>query len=316
MHLQWMNKNQCITESGLHSAILKDWTLTYDQISSGRFESFLREISFDGIQIFEERFKPSIFQRGEARENSLCLGLFSELSKDAIWLGKSVTGHEILSCCDGDEILLRTPENSAFYSLTIPFEMLGAQHFEKNNIRYNNILESEYSEIFYQKFIFLLNKILENQDFLNQHTTKQQVKSDILDLTDQFLMVSNEHFELTKVSVQKARHVVQKVCELLQDNPDSCYSIDDLCQLTFTSRRTLQNCFEMITGQSPALFLKMMRLNAVRRALQRSSEDSCISNIASNWGFWHLSQFSVDYKRLFGESPSQTLSKRKSFKLN
>ncbi|ANF83441.1 hypothetical protein A3K93_14540 (plasmid) [Acinetobacter sp. NCu2D-2] len=311
MHLQWKNENQCITESGLHSAILKDWTLTYDQVSSGRFESFLREISFDGIQIYEEKFKPSIFQRGEALKNSLCLGLFSELSNEAIWLGKNVTGHEILSCCDGDEILLRTPENSAFYSLTIPFEMLGAQHFEHDNIRYNNILATDYSEKFYFKFINLLNSILENRNFLNQETTRQQVKCDILNLTDQFLTVSNEHFQPTKISVQKARQVVKKVCGLLQDNPDYCYSIDELCQLTFTSRRTLQNCFELITGQSPALLLKIIKLNAVRRALLKSTENACISNIAAQWGFWHLSQFSVDYKKLFGETPSQTLTQRR-----
>ena len=40
MYLQSINENKCITESGLHAQILKDWTLTYDQISSGHFESF------------------------------------------------------------------------------------------------------------------------------------------------------------------------------------------------------------------------------------------------------------------------------------
>ena len=31
-----------------------------------------------------------------------------------------------------------------------------------------------------------------------------------------------------------------------------------------------------------------------------------ISEIALDCGFWHLSQFAVDYKRLFAESPSVT----------
>ena len=31
-----------------------------------------------------------------------------------------------------------------------------------------------------------------------------------------------------------------------------------------------------------------------------------ISEIALDCGFWHLSQFAVDYKLLFGESPSVT----------
>lgn len=316
MYSQSINENQCITESGLHSQILKDWTLTYDQISAGRFESFLREISFDGIQIYEEKFKPSIFQRGEAKKNSLCLGMFSELSNNAIWMGKSITGHEILSCCDREEILLRTPENSAFYSLTVPFELLGDQSFEQHHTKYSNVLSSQYSEKFYCKFINLLNDVMENRDFVNHHATKQQVKSDILDLSDQFLLALNQHHEPTKISIQKARQVVKKVCEILHEEQDHCHSIEDLCQITFTSRRTLQNCFELITGQSPAQFLKIIKLNAVRRALQNSHEHSCVSDIAAHWGFWHLSQFSMDYKRLFGESPSQTLLQCKSPKLS
>ncbi len=311
MHLNQNSENQFITESGLHSKILKDWTITYDQVSAGRFESFLREISFDGIQIYEEKFKPSIFQRGEAIKDSLCLGLFSKLPNNAIWMGKTITGHEIISCCDQDEILLRTPENSAFYSLTVPFALLSDTNFEQQHHQYNNVLSSEHSEQLHMQFIRLLNSVMENTNFALHPATKEQVKSDILDLSDQFLCTLHQHYEPTKVSIQKARQVVQKVYEVLESNQDQCYSIEDLCRITFTSRRTLQNCFELITGQSPALFLKTIKLNAVRRALQTSDQNSNISDIASDWGFWHLSQFSVDYKRLFGESPSQTLSMHK-----
>ena len=32
-----------------------------------------------------------------------------------------------------------------------------------------------------------------------------------------------------------------------------------------------------------------------------------ISQIAIEWGFWHMGQFSADYKKMFGETPSTTL---------
>ena len=274
--------------------------------------SHFKFYSADGIQVYEEQFKPSIFQRGEAKKNSLCLGMFTQLSDHAIWMGKSITGHEILSCSDREEILLRSPENSAFYSLTVPFELLGNQSFEEQHSLYSNVLPSQYSEKLYAKFITLLNAVLENSDFVHHEATRQQVKSDILDLSDQFLLALSQHYEPTKISIQKARQVVKKVCEVLQEQPDYCHSIDDLCQMTFTSRRTLQNCFELITGQSPAQFLKIIKLNAVQRALQNADEQRGVSDIAADWGFWHLSQFSMDYKRLFGESPSQTLLQHKA----
>jgi AraC family ethanolamine operon transcriptional activator len=32
-----------------------------------------------------------------------------------------------------------------------------------------------------------------------------------------------------------------------------------------------------------------------------------IGDVAARWGFWHFSQFSADYRRMFGELPSETL---------
>jgi AraC family ethanolamine operon transcriptional activator len=32
-----------------------------------------------------------------------------------------------------------------------------------------------------------------------------------------------------------------------------------------------------------------------------------VQDVAARWGFWHLGQFSLDYKRQFGELPSATL---------
>lgn len=238
--------------------------------------------------------------------------MFSQLSNNAIWLGKNITGHEILSCYDEGEILLRLPENSAFYSLTIPFNLLNDHNLQYNHAKYGHILEAQYSEIFYRKFTQLLNDVLKNSHLIQNSATQQQVKSEILALGDDFLSVLNAHHQPIRVSNQKAQNVVKTVCEVLNDNPDYCYSIEELCHITCTSRRTLQNCFEQITGQSPALFLKMMKLNAVRRMLQYSSTQMTISDIAAHWGFWHLSQFAVDYKRLFGESPSQTMLYKKS----
>jgi len=32
-----------------------------------------------------------------------------------------------------------------------------------------------------------------------------------------------------------------------------------------------------------------------------------VQDIAARWGFWHLSHFANDYRRMFGELPSETL---------
>jgi AraC family ethanolamine operon transcriptional activator len=32
-----------------------------------------------------------------------------------------------------------------------------------------------------------------------------------------------------------------------------------------------------------------------------------VQDVAAAWGFWHLSQFATDYRKLFGMRPSETL---------
>jgi AraC family ethanolamine operon transcriptional activator len=51
-----------------------------------------------------------------------------------------------------------------------------------------------------------------------------------------------------------------------------------------------------------------VRLNGVRRELRSTA--ATVQDAAARWGFWHLGQFSRDYKRQFGELPSQTLKQR------
>ncbi len=63
-------------------------------------------------------------------------------------------------------------------------------------------------------------------------------------------------------------------------------------------------------GESLYGYLKILRLHQVRRALKSAnSRTSKVTELATSCGFWHMGQFSQDYKQMFGESPSITLKK-------
>lgn len=36
------------------------------------------------------------------------------------------------------------------------------------------------------------------------------------------------------------------------------------------------------------------------------------ADVANNWGFWHMGRFAADYRKFFGELPSETLQKQKN----
>ena len=55
---------------------------------------------------------------------------------------------------------------------------------------------------------------------------------------------------------------------------------------------------------NPVAYLRAQRLNGVRQMLK---EGQSVTDAATAWGFWHFGHFSQEYKKLFGELPSESL---------
>ncbi|MEO1130540.1 MAG: helix-turn-helix domain-containing protein, partial [Planctomycetota bacterium] len=43
-------------------------------------------------------------------------------------------------------------------------------------------------------------------------------------------------------------------------------------------------------------------------ALRSARSDVRIADVAGAHGFWHMGQFAADYRRMFGERPSETVA--------
>jgi AraC family ethanolamine operon transcriptional activator len=111
-------------------------------------------------------------------------------------------------------------------------------------------------------------------------------------------------------NLERRKKLVDRACELMMGHADEPLTILEVCSRVGTSRRKLNYCFQDVLGTTPIKYLRSLRLNGVRRALRQAPPGVTIQDIASHWGFWHLSQFAQDYKHLFGELPSDTLRQR------
>ena len=59
---------------------------------------------------------------------------------------------------------------------------------------------------------------------------------------------------------------------------------------------------------APIRFLSLRRMHLVNRALRRADPlTTTVTRIATDQGFWELGRFSVAYRTVFGESPSESL---------
>jgi AraC family ethanolamine operon transcriptional activator len=115
---------------------------------------------------------------------------------------------------------------------------------------------------------------------------------------------------------QRARfarsRIVARADEHLRANLGRPVYAEDLCRVTEVSERSLFYAFQEIYGTSPLRYLKLRRLCQVRRGLQTADpQHETVTSIATHAGFWELGRFAAEYRQLFGELPSATLSRDK-----
>ena len=108
---------------------------------------------------------------------------------------------------------------------------------------------------------------------------------------------------------EKKQRALKKALDYIKTFSNSPITLNELCQETQVSARTLQYAFLNHFGLSPKAYLQMQRLNNVHKELFTSSAaDTTVADVARRQGFWHMGQFAADYKRLFGRLPSATLN--------
>jgi transcriptional regulator GlxA family with amidase domain len=104
--------------------------------------------------------------------------------------------------------------------------------------------------------------------------------------------------------------LVERAEKLALAELDQPLHISALCRALAVSERTLRKAFHRTHGVPPCRHLRMLRLSQARRALLSADGNVVtVTEIATGFGFVELGRFSVEYRKMFGESPSQTLSR-------
>lgn len=115
----------------------------------------------------------------------------------------------------------------------------------------------------------------------------------------------------TDIGVSAARcHAAIRARQYIDEHLDKPLTLASVCHASYSSPRALEYGFREIFGVSPITYIRCARLARVRRELCLSTHmHGRVTQLALQWGFWHLSQFSSDYYELFGELPSTTLGR-------
>jgi AraC-like DNA-binding protein len=103
---------------------------------------------------------------------------------------------------------------------------------------------------------------------------------------------------------------VKRAIDYIEANLDSAVTLGAIVEASGVAGRTLLKHFRDTKGVSPMRYLCNARFEKVRIALAQAQPGESVTTIAMSYGFSHLGRFSVEYRRRFGESPSDTLRRR------
>ena len=303
------------TDADDHAANLTGWKQAYDQLAPGRFRGTVRELWLGSqLQIFEETTSHAVRQS-------------CEVWKGAFWFGIPVgdgppgrIGLRALERCDiavrpgGMEFELMTPSSFRILGLVVEKQLL-----------LNYIAETEQ--------MTLAPSVLDCEILHTRNTERNRLEDILLSLFQHGLRVDRKQArdtlqdallgvitsncmagmppEIPSLTYTGRHRLVQRVRDFALAHKDEPLSIPQLCRAFHVSRRTLQYAFHEVSGISPGTYLRTLRMNGVRRALRAPQHPLAdVQDLAAQWGFWNPSQFACDYKKLFGERPSDTLLRR------
>jgi AraC-like DNA-binding protein len=100
---------------------------------------------------------------------------------------------------------------------------------------------------------------------------------------------------------------VKRAIDFMEAKLGAPIGVADIAEASGIAGRTLFKHFQDYHGISPMRYLRNARFEKARDALRRAPPEESVTEIAMAWGFSHMGRFAVEYRKRFGERPSETL---------
>lgn len=298
------------------AASLTGWSQHYDQLSPGRYQGALTECWIDDLQLVREQSNQSMHQMGSAWNGSRTFIIPMQQCGTARFGMQLVDAACPLTLSPGGELDFRTPQNMDVMSIVVCADTISnyssvTEGFELESMLKGcgSISDKSTGLMELRELLLSISKLIDDETSLLHYPSvrnglRQAILGTIINTFSSAKLYTSSHRTFAH------SQIVKKAKEYVLENTVEPVTIAELCGSIGVSRRTLQMCFQEVMGTNPVQYLRAVRLNCVRRDLKANDAGKLrVQDVACHWGFWHLSSFTVDYKRMFGELPSQTLTR-------
>jgi AraC-like DNA-binding protein len=289
------------------------WGLDWRQLDGGPLRASVQQVGVPSMQLSRFSFSRKFHQRGTTPSGVRTLGIIGERSPDIEWRGR-----------------IGSPYHIVMFPATGEFEFVSQPGFHGDTV---SVAEERLRSV--AETLGLpdpLDRLSEDQGFLEAdprrlsllrrrlsrlHATvpgdppsgnpaRSEGEFDVIAALVGALGTSRATVPRSPEAATRSR-ALRLALDYIEAHADEPPTMEAVCGAASVSARTLEYAFRNRFGVTPKQYLQATRLHRVRRDLGRVGADDSISEIAARWGFWHMGQFAADYRRQFGELPSETL---------
>lgn len=295
---------------------VRQWDLDLRQLDRGLFRGELLQFGVGDVHVTEASFGRSLRQEGSPPAGLRTIALAARPDVRFSWRGKQVTDHDVVVFPRGAE--LSSVSDPRFHVFTCSFpEHLLATIAETHGV-------GEWADLYREAEVFrcasaaivrvrrclrdLSKTALRNDAVLTDPDFVQRATHDLpRRLLD---AIAGSAGSCGSETSRKRESALFRAEAYIEEFARHDIKVGDICLAARVSQRTLEYAFAARYAMTPKAFLNAFRLNAVRRELRAANSSSeGVADVANRWGFWHMGQFASDYRKQFGELPSQTLRK-------
>jgi len=301
------------------SATARAWDVDFVQLDCGRLDAILQQYIGESSQFARGQFNRSIQQAGSTPKGLRTFAVPAESSSPFLWRGRNITQLELMVFPRDNELDAVSGPGFHVHTMSFSEELLHGIADSIQLPRIRDLLDGASVATCDPSAMDALRGALGRfaQRLAGRNSgngdaaLEIELESNIVFLLLQALASSRGTVEdptprLRGLAVRRAE-------EYILNFAGAPLTVPELCRAAGVSERTLQNAFMERLGVSPKAYLKSFRLHRAHANLENADPRSTkVSDVAKRWGFWHMGQFAVDYRKQFGEKPSQTLNRPRS----
>lgn len=301
------------------SDLLRDWNFEFTQLTPGKLHANGAMVDLGGVNVARVATNRTLLQKGFAPRNMAGMFIPGAGSGPAYAYGQLVEAGQCVTLAESD--LSEAVTHGYYVDVALGFDMnacrsqLDALNGGSLGIALGTSIvapDPSWIDDMLGRVEWLLTAVGEHPQSLNDARVRASLADRVLAAMVRFDSSPADVDSTTRAARAGRRVAVRLACEFIHSRLSEPLQLSQLCRHARLKIRSLEYGFREVTGLTPVAYIRSLRLNAVRKALQQdtSPHPRSISEIAMDAGFWHLSQFAVDYRRFFGETPTETRRRR------